>query len=168
MKPRIQIVDEKDHLIGHKYRNEIDYDKDIYRVSTLWLENSQGEVLIAQRKLTKDKDPGKWGPAAAGTLDEGETYDSNIYKEAEEEIGLTGVKFQFKAKLKRNAPHKYFIHVYFAKIDKDINDFKLQEEEVEQITWISKRELITDFKANPGKYVPAMVKYVDIFIDNNT
>lgn len=164
MKPKIQIVDEKDQLIGHKYRNEIDYNKDIYRSTALWLENSQGEFLIAQRKLTKDKDPGKWGPAVAGTVDEGETYESNIYKEAEEEIGLTGVDFQPKTKLRENIPRKQFIQVYFTKFDKDLSNFKIQKEEVEQIAWIPKNELIADIKGNPKKYVPAMQMLINIFI----
>ena len=34
--------------------------------------------------------PEVWGPAVSGTNEEGETYDSNIIKEAQEEIGLTG------------------------------------------------------------------------------
>ena len=68
-----QIVDLNDEIIGHKPRNEIDFKKDYYRIGCLWLTNSKGEVLIAQRLLAKDKDPGKWGPAAAGTLEMGET-----------------------------------------------------------------------------------------------
>lgn len=75
-----QVVNDSDEVIGHKFRNDIDFVKDIYRVAALWLTNSQGQVLIAQRLLTKDKDPGKWGPAAAGTLEKDETYESNIYK----------------------------------------------------------------------------------------
>jgi len=36
---KIQIVDDKDQLIGVKERNEVDYKTDIYRVSALWLTN---------------------------------------------------------------------------------------------------------------------------------
>ena len=84
-----QIVNENDEIIDYKPRNEIDYKKDYYRIGCLWLTNSKGEVLLAQRLLTKDKDPGMWGPSAAGTLEKGESYESNIYKEAEEELGLS-------------------------------------------------------------------------------
>ena len=47
-------------------------------------------VLIVERQTAFDKkyDPGKWGPSAAGTVEEGETYQSNIIKELQEEIGL--------------------------------------------------------------------------------
>lgn len=79
---KIQIVDENDKFVSNKERSEVDYKSDIYRVSALWLTNSKGQTLLAKRAMVKDKDPGKWGPAVAGTIDEGETYDENIYKEA--------------------------------------------------------------------------------------
>ncbi|MFA6422790.1 MAG: NUDIX domain-containing protein, partial [Candidatus Buchananbacteria bacterium] len=84
---KIIIVNENDEAIGHKERNELDF-SDIYRVSGLWITNLKGEILLAQRAFTKNHDPGKWGPAAAGTVEEGEDYETNILKEAEEELGL--------------------------------------------------------------------------------
>ena len=59
-----QIVDDQDNIIGAKPRNEIDFKKDCFRSSGLWLTNSKGQVLIAQRSLSKDKDPGKWGSSS--------------------------------------------------------------------------------------------------------
>ena len=113
-----QIVDEQDNLIGAKPRNEIDFKNGYYRISGLWLTSSNGQILIAQRLLTKDKDPGKWGPAAAGTLEVGETYESNAYKEAEEEIGLTGVTFTQGPKMKFTTPRHSFCQWYTAVCDK--------------------------------------------------
>ncbi len=34
--------------------------------------------MLAQRKFTKNHNPGTWGPAVTGTVAESETYDSNI------------------------------------------------------------------------------------------
>ncbi len=110
-KPKVQIVDENDNLIGHKPRTEVDFTKDIYRSACIWIENSKGEVLLARRALNKDKDPGMWGTAAAGTVDEAETYESNAYKELEEEIGLTGVELTSNAKVWAGFPRRQFIKV---------------------------------------------------------
>ena len=85
---KIIIVDEHDNEIGLKERDEIEKG-DIYRVSGIWITNSKGEILLSQRSLLKKKSPGKWTCAAAGTVDEGETYENNILKEVEEEIGIT-------------------------------------------------------------------------------
>ena len=80
---QIQIVDKNDTVIGTKERDEIDYSSDIYRVSALWLTNSNGQALIAKRAMAKKNSPGKWGPAVAGTLETDETYETNIYKDGD-------------------------------------------------------------------------------------
>ncbi len=84
---QIPIVNEQDEIIGYKDRKDRNL-VDITRVSALWITNEDGEILLAQRGLNKTHSPGLWGPAVAGTVEEGETYESNIIKEAEEEIGL--------------------------------------------------------------------------------
>jgi isopentenyldiphosphate isomerase len=161
---RIQIVDDKDEIIGFKERNAIDYKKDIYRVSAIWITNSKGEVLIAQRKFDKDKDPGKWGPAAAGTLDEGETYEDNIYKEAEEELGIKNMKFSIGLKERVRSPRNFFCQWFTLEMDWELNQFMPQKEEVERILWIDKSELVRDVKENPEKYIPYMPDTVKLFI----
>lgn len=159
----IQIVNEKDELIGFKPRGEVNSQADIYRAAGLWVTNSLGEVLIAQRKFTKANDPGKWGPAVAGTVEVGETYEANIYKEAEEEIGLTGVVFAVATKQRVTHPRNYFCQWYTATLDRDLADFVIQNEEVEQIKWISKEALIDDLQANPNAYTATMPKLLKQF-----
>lgn len=151
-----QIVDENDNIIGYKPRNEIDFKKDYYRIGCLWLTNPKGEVLLAQRLLTKDKDPGKWGPSAAGTLEQGETYESNIYKEAEEELGLTGVEITPVIKLKLEEPRKSFLQLYKGRCDWPVSRFTPQPEEVEQVSWINIADLRKDIQKFPEKYVPSI------------
>ncbi|MBC7708122.1 NUDIX domain-containing protein [Polaromonas sp.] len=162
-KPQIQIVDEVDNLIGHKYRAHVDLATDIYRSSSLWLTNTRGQILIAQRKLTKDKDPGLWGPAVSGTIDEGETYESNIVKEMDEEIGLCDVLPRRVTKIYQNSPRKQFICIFAATVDLPLEAFTLQQDEVEAVKWIAATELMKDFKASPDKYVPSMGMFIARF-----
>ena len=157
-KEKIIIVDDQDNIIGAKERGTIEK-KDIYRVSALWIKNTRGDVLIAQRKFTKKNNPGKWGPSVAGTNDVGETYESNILKEAEEEIGLLDFDIISSKKIYQSGKHNHFTKWFFTIVDKDISYFKIKEDEVEQIKWISKQELIEDISKHPSKYVPSM-KYV--------
>jgi len=151
-KPRIVVVDEQDEIIGYKERGTLTKD-DIYRVSALWVTNSQGNILLAQRKFTKSHDPGKWGPAVAGTVDEGETYDSNIVKEAEEEIGLVDIKPTKGPKRRVSGEYNYFSQWYTLVVDKPAEDFVIQEEEVEQVKWFTRDELTHDIQAHPGRYL---------------
>ena len=77
----IPIVNEQDEIIEYKDRNDRS-PEEITRITSLWLGNEKGEVLLAQRAFNKKTSPGLWGPAAAGSVEKGETYDSNIIKEA--------------------------------------------------------------------------------------
>src|SRR3989338_4245132 len=97
---RVPIVNEKDEIIEYKDWKDRGL-KEIVRVSGLWIVDGNGNILLAQRYKNKTHDPGKWGPAVAGTVEEGETYESNIVKEAEEENGLKEGKPKAMYKLRR-------------------------------------------------------------------
>ena len=157
---KIQIVNEQDEYIGIKERSEIDYTTDIFRVSGLWLTNSHGHALLAKRAATKDKDPGKWGPAVAGPIEEDETYEGNIYKEAEEEIGLTGVEFTKINKMYTDQPRKAFTQWFSGVVDKEITDFIRQAEEVDELAWVDTEQMKQDIHDNPDKYLPTMAVIV--------
>lgn len=158
---KAQIVNENDEVIGLKERDMIDHQNEIYRVTSLWLTNPKGEILLAHRSPEKRNDPNTWGPAVAGTIEEDENYDENIYKEAMEEIGLEGVEFTKGPKTRVNFPRDYFCQWYFADVDRDIDSFVMQPEEVDELKWISMEDFLEDLSKNPGNYVPAMPQIID-------
>jgi len=159
---KIVIVDENDQLLGSKERNSLK-NTDIYRVSGLWLTNPEGEILLAQRSFSKKHDPGKWGPAAAGTIEEGETYKDNIIKEAEEELGLKNLSFTEGPKLRMSTDHQYFVQWFTSVIDKRTQDIKIQQKEVESVRWMTKEQLIRDFNLNPELYLKGAPHWIKIF-----
>jgi len=154
-KPRIVIVNESDEVITYKERGTLTQN-DIYRVSALWVKNSKGDILLAQRKFTKSHDPGKWGPAVAGTVDEGETYEQNIVKEAEEEIGLKNIQPILGPKVRVTGEYNYFDQWYTFVIDKPAEDFVIQEEEVERVKWFTRTELEKELREYPEKYLTSL------------
>ncbi len=159
----IIIVNEKDEIIGYKPRSERMLD-DICRVSGLVIFNSKNEMLIAKRVITKKIDPGKWGPAVAGTVEEGETYESNIVKEAMEEMGLEikESELKFVSHQYRETSHKYFSTTFMVVVDKPIEEFKKQDEEVEEIRWVDIDELREWYKKSPEDFIPTFGYYVNI------
>ncbi len=159
----IPTVDEQDKLIEYKEKSQVK-DSDVYRVSALWLTNSKGEVLLAKRVHTKKHDPSKWGPAVAGTVEKGETYESNIIKETEEEIGLTNVKFKLGAKQRIHGKHNFFDQWFLATVDMNANDFVIQKEEVEEVRWFSKKEIKAIFKKNPDFFIASAKQWIDLFV----
>lgn len=162
-KPDIIIVNEDDKEIGFKSRAEVDPSKDIYRCTALWLSNSKGQVLVAKRARTKSVDPDKWGPAVSGTVERGETYSSNIYKEAKEEIGLEDVEFEVGLKLYERSPRNYFVQWFSVVLDRDAADFSLQKDEVAEVAWLDAAFIIEDIRKNPDKYIPAMSQVIGFF-----
>ena len=166
MQDLCQIVDDQDNIIGAKPRNEIDFINDYFRSSGLWLTNSKNQVLIAKRVLSKDKDPGKWGPAAGGTLEISETYESNAYKEAEEELGLTNARLTVGPKMKVTDPRKCFCQWFTAECDWSEEQFVLQPTEVEQVRWIDEDAFFEDVRTNPDKYLPTMSLIIEALYPN--
>lgn len=158
MKPPIYVVNENDEVIGEKDRDDVDFQNDIYRVSAVWVVNSNGQTLIAQRKLTKKKDPGLWGPSVAGTVEVGETYYENAVKETEEELGVANLPLVELGKIRVASPQNYFAMYYKVLCDWPVERFVPQEDEVETLTWISVDELKKDVKLNPQKYIASMDK----------
>lgn len=158
----IIIVNDNDEVTGIKRRDELDYAKDIYRSTAVWVYNSHGEVLIAQRKYTKLRQPGKWGPSVAGTVEEGEDVDSNALKEIEEEIGLSGYELEKSYKIRVDDTAHQFMQWYVVKVDEPIEFFTPQFEEVEKLQWIKLGDLKSELQDAPTKYVDGMNLYVDI------
>ena len=137
MKEKVIVVDENNKIIGAKYRSELDGKKDIIRVSGIWIENEKGEILLVQRSFNKKYDAGKWGPSAAGTLEVGDTYESNIIKEVAEELGVF-IESKDVRHIKTfflEAMNNFFVGLFYAKMNSQTK-FKLQKEEVEAIRWL--------------------------------
>lgn len=152
---KIIIVNNQDEIIGCKDRDALN-PQDIYRVSALWITNSKGEILLAQRHHTKKHNPLKWGPAVAGTVEEGETYEKNIIKETKEELGLKNIKPIFFRKTKTDRDYPHFTQSYALSLDQDINEFKIQEDEVEAIRWFTPEELKHELKEHPEKFLSSV------------
>lgn len=149
------IVNENDEIIGSKERGTLDRG-DIYRVSSLIIMNDKNEILIAKRAMSKKQNPGLWGPAVAGTIEEGEDYYSNIIKESEEELGLSGIKPIIGPKSRIKAGHNYFNQRYFLRLNRSISEFKINRAEVSEIKWVAMDTLFKEIKENPGNFTPSV------------
>lgn len=160
----IPIVNEKDEIIGNKDRSELNYDVDIFRSSSLWITNSNGDVLLAQRKLNKKVNPGKWGEAVGGTVDGNDSYYETATREAQEELGLKDIEITKGPKQFIDAFARYFVQWYTTSTDKSIQEFKIQEEEVEQIAWVPISRLCEELKIVPNKYVDDFAETVQLLV----
>ncbi len=161
---KILVVNEEDNIINSKERGTLNQEE-IYRVSALWIKDSKEQILLARRAYAKKKDPGMWEPAVAGTVEEGETYESNIIKKAEEELGLDNIKLEKGPKHRVKGKHNHFTQWFILCVDKDINDFKVKEDEVAEIRWFSKDKILKLIKNNPKEVIEALKKNINLLLE---
>ncbi|MDQ5922624.1 MAG: hypothetical protein QG644_332 [Patescibacteria group bacterium] len=159
---KIPVVNEQDQIIMHKERDDITLG-DIFRITAIWITDKEGNILLAQRSFSKKSNPGKWGPAVAGTVEEGESYEENAYKELKEEIGLEGLTLAPVRKIlyTSNTGIKY-CYIFNLVIDKNTK-LEIQKEEVEQTKWFSKEELKDKLLNQPEDFVQALVLLKEFF-----
>lgn len=158
----IPIVDEQDNIIGYKERSNRN-PEDIIRITAIWITDEKGDILLQQRKFNKAHNPGKWSPAASGTVEKGESYDENAYKELQEELGITGV-FLTKSKKYYGETNtgKRFVQMYKVEIPHNTQLF-FEEEEVEAVRWVTSEELKKWLLEKPEDFVGLMKDLVKLF-----
>lgn len=160
---QIPIVNEQDEIIGYKDRQDRN-PEDIIRVSALWLKNTKGDVLLSQRALRTRHGPGKWGMAASGTVEQGESYEENMKKEALEEIGFVINEYIIGPKIKvHKGGYHYFLQTFISVTDWGIDHFTVDHHEVEQIKWFSKEEL-KEFLKNKEQITTGLGERSELFL----
>jgi len=109
----------------------------------IWIVNSNKQILVQKRALTKKKSPGKWDMPAAGHIDAGESCLQGCVRETTEELGLKVNEDDFIF-LKEfvNQRGWELVQVYLLKNDTKAGDMKLQTEEVEQVKWLDYDEFV--------------------------
>lgn len=137
----VQLVDANDNLLGYKERDEL-IDSDTWRIIFVDIHDlSDDYILIQKRSLQKKIHPGIWTIATAGTLEDGDTYESCAHREIKEEIGVDGCQLEDKGKRFYKSVLGYRQCMsYAAKITID-TPLVLQESEVSEARWISQDDL---------------------------
>lgn len=106
-------------------------------VAVIFIENNKGEFLMQKTSTEK----GGLFSSTGGHIDSGETPLSTIRREVEEELGInvdndTIEEYGF---ILYDKPLRY---MFYLKKDIDINDIKVQEEEVEYVKYMTKEEIL--------------------------
>lgn len=152
----VALVDEQDQQIGQKMRDELT-DTDCWRIVSIWVENSHGQVLLQQRSVDKKTDPGCWTPAAEGTVVLGEDYDTTAVRELEEEIGLAGYPLQKQRRVyARFEFGSRQFQAYTVACDWPLEKFTVQQEEVAALEWVDKQQVIAEItgQSSPTRLWP--------------
>ena len=116
------VVDENGTTVGKATRGECHSgSKLLHPVVHLHLFDSCGRIYLQQRPLWKDIQPGKWDTAVGGHIDYGETVDTALRRETQEELGLTGLSVEFLLKyVFESERERELVHVFRATYDGDV------------------------------------------------
>ena len=90
----LDIVNEKDEVVGKEDRKSTDYQKNRHRIVHIFLYNDRGEFALQLRSRSVGYLPGTWCATACGHVSAGEDYDTAAHREMMEELGVdTEIKF---------------------------------------------------------------------------
>ena len=105
----------------------------------IWIMNKEGKFLVQKRSKNKKIFPDMWS-LIAGAVDTGETSEEGAIREAKEEIGVDINKDDMELILSFKRTHN-FLDVWLVRKDIDLKDIIMQEEEVQEVKWVTKEEL---------------------------
>ncbi len=117
--------------------------------------NYEGDVLLQKRSANKKLWPNLWDITAGGHVLAGEFGTQALIREIKEELGIDVLEDEVKylvgstsVNIKGNIINKHFNECYIVMKDIDISEIKLQEEEVSDIRWFTKEEILNRINNN--------------------
>ena len=123
-----------------------------YRIVVhLCLFNSKGEMLIQQRQPFKEGWSNMWDITVGGSAVAGDESWEAIERDTREELGLE-IDFSEKRPALTVSFHAGFDDMYVITKDVDLNDLKLQEEEVQAVKWADREEIMR--MLDEGIFIP--------------
>jgi len=156
------LVDENDNPIGTEEKIKCHLpDGKLHRAFTALLFDKDGNLVLTRRAKEKMLWPGDWDGTFASHPRESETYVSSGERRMPEELGIEG-KLDYLHKFEYHVPYKdvgsenEICGTLIGKIDKD-SEPKEIEGEIDEIKWISAKELLSELKTNPQIYCPWML-----------
>ncbi|KND40006.1 NUDIX domain-containing protein [Streptomyces acidiscabies] len=137
----LDIVDEQDHVIGQLPRGEVYADGLRHRCVFIQARDAEGRLFVHRRTPTKLVFPSLYDMFVGGVVGAGEAYDAAALREAEEELGVSGLpqpEFLFKFLYDDGAGRSWWSAVYEVLCELPVVP---QVEEVEWYGFLSEEEV---------------------------
>ncbi len=151
----VVLVDEADIAIGEMEKLQAHLDGGrLHRAVSVFLYNSNGELLLQQRAAEKYHSANLWTNTCCGHPRPGETPADAAARRLKEEMGLTAIlrpvfTFEYKAELKDGLTEYEIDHVFVG-----VTDEKplLNNDEASGYRYVDHKQLENDIMKSPERY----------------
>lgn len=156
MQEYFDVLDEKGNFTGNVESREICHSKGLWhKAVVVFIINSKDQVLLQKRSPNKKLWPNMWDITAGGHVLKGEFGFEAIVRETKEELGIdldkqeiTFIGSAISSNIKSDIINNHFNEFYIVNKDVDETKLKLQKEEVSEVKWIDKNEILEKIKNN--------------------
>lgn len=151
------LVDEQDHEIGFLDKASAHEGQGVlHRAFSLFVFNSQGELLLQQRAPGKRLWPGFWSNTCCSHPRRGETLDNAIHRRLDEELGLQSpleflFKFEYQAQFEAAGSEHELCWVYAGRTDAAPT---VNVNEISALRFVSPDALDAEIAAQPQTFTP--------------
>ncbi len=156
MEELVDVLNEKGMYTG-KTETRINCSKQglWHKAVCVFIINSKGQVLLQKRSESKKTWPNMWDVTAGGNVLAGEFGFQAIMRECKEELGIelskndiTFIGSAISTNKKGDIINNYFNEYYIANKEIDTTKLQLQKEEVSEVKWMDRVEIIEKIKDN--------------------
>ncbi len=158
----LEIVDKDGTPLGIATRSSIHGSPSLlHKVVHVLVFNSNGELLLQKRSMSKDIAPGKWDTSVGGHLSPAEEQSLAAHREMEEELGVDADDLIFLYSfIYSNTYESEFVYTYYC-----INDgpFLFNAEEIDAIRFWSLEEICSALGTGifSGHFEAEFMKYLE-------
>jgi len=146
----LDIVDEKDRVIGRDTRKNIHAQHLIHRGVHVFVVNSRGEILVQKRSQKKNYYPGFYDTSVGAQVLSGETYKEAAIRETQEELGFKPKKLikicDYHSYSDRQRENRRLFLCFHE------GPFKIDKEEVESACFFSSKRIEDEIKKGKKKF----------------
>jgi isopentenyl-diphosphate delta-isomerase type 1 len=136
------VLDNDGNIIGTATREECHNGSSflIHAVVHVLVFNDKNELLLQKRSQNKKIQPGKWDTSIGGHIESGESREEALAREAKEELGITGVEFEYLYSYTMKSDIEYEFVTTYKCIWND-EDIDFQQEEIDKVKFFSTEEI---------------------------
>lgn len=154
MEEFVVLVNPEDKVLGLMEKQQAHINGLLHRAFSVFLFNSNGEMLLQKRASGKYHSPLKWTNAVCSHPRNEETYLVGAKRRVKEELGIDvelSEKFNFiyKADVGNGLWEHELDHVFTGTFE---GEFYLNKEEVEEVRYISLENLNKEISENPDNF----------------